>query len=121
MHLSKQTFLYPEELSPFLVHDPIFLTLSRLHDPILEENLFKEPEEGNLQESLKSLHEGSSKGPHGLQGNLQGGLKSLEEESSKAQLLSLLSSFTILQQKLRSSRQNEWFSALQWGNPRNMN
>ena len=63
---------------PFLC----MLFLSRLHDPILEENLSKEPYGENLQ-GLKSPDEGSSnKGPHG-------------------QLLSLLSSFTILQQKLR--------------------
>ena len=74
----------------FLVHASYSSSiLFRLHDPILEEthgaqNLSKEPElGGNLQGgNLKSLEEGSSKGPHG-------------------QLFSLLSSFTNLQQKLR--------------------
>ena len=62
---------------PFLC----MLFLSRLHDPILEENLSKEPYGGDLQ-GLKSPDEGSSNHAHG-------------------QLLSLLSSFSILQQKLR--------------------
>ena len=77
--------------------------LSRLHDPILEEtlgaqNLSKEPYGGNLQ-GLKSPDEGSSKGPHG-------------------QLLSLLSSFTILQQKLRCPNHPDKSQIyMQWGKP----
>ena len=52
------------------MHASFFSTLSRLHDPILEEShaapsFHKEAEEGNLEESLKSLDEASSKDPHG--------------------------------------------------------
>ena len=90
---SSSPFIQENFFHPFLVQCAcpssfFFSTLSRMHDPILEEthggpNLHKEPYGGNLKEGLKSLDEGSSKkGPHG-------------------QLFSLLSSFTILQQKLR--------------------
>ena len=75
------------------MHASFFSTLSRLHDPILEEShaapsFHKEAEEGNLEESLKSLDEASSKDPHG-------------------QLFSLLSSFSILQQKLRCTKHRD--------------
>ena len=102
---------------PLSLHDfSSYSLLSRLHDPILEEthgaqNLFKEPKEGNL-EGFKTQDESSSKGSKGLP---RGFFK--DSKGPHDQLMSLLSSFTVLQQKLRCSKAKH----MQNGNSRNIN